>query len=224
MDSFNNEKSNDNDETTFAPQKSDPYQKYIFLAHLLIAIAISVLSFRGDFKEWFAGMGVATPVMLTVSVTLFAIMTGMSWYREELVPYIRRTIMVQEFEIDRFLRYKQTHRSSVLLAGYLTTIICQLVWFQVAGFVILMLESVSSTSEVLYVATIGMGILYLVILAIFVITFSDGLKFYFSDIAQLIEVDDRIQESIKAKQKEEKERQEQEKKAKKKNAKDSVDD
>ncbi|MFW9976223.1 MAG: hypothetical protein ACFFDQ_13210 [Candidatus Thorarchaeota archaeon] len=222
MDSFDNEKPNDNDEPTFAPQKADSYQKYVFLAHLLLAIAISVLSFRGDSREWFAGMGVVTPIMLTVSVSLFAIMTGINWYREEFAPYMRRTLIVQEFEIDRFLQYKRIHRFSVLLAGYLTTIICQLVWFQVAGFVVLMLESVSSTSEVLYVVTIGMGILYLVVLAIFVITFSDGLKFYFSDIAQLIEVDDRIQESIKAKQKEEKERQEQEKKAKKKNAKDSV--
>lgn len=224
MDSFDNEKPNDNDEPTFAPQKSDPYQKYVFLAHLLIAIAISVLSFRGDFREWFAGMGVATPIMLTVSVSLFAVMTGNNWYREEFAPYMRRTLIVQEFEIDRFLRYKRIHGFLILLAGYLTTMICQLVWFQVAGFVILMLDSVSSTGEVLYVATIGMALLYLFVIGFFVIIFSDGLKFFFSDIAQLIEVDDRIQESIKAKQKEEKEKQEQAKKAKKKNAKDSVDD
>ncbi len=224
MDSFDDEKPVDDDEPTFAPQKPDSYQKYVFLVHLLIAIAISFLSFRGDFREWFAGVGVATPIMLTVSVSLFAIMTGINWYREELAPYMRRTLIVQEFEIDRFLRYKQIHGFLILLAGYLTTVICQLVWFQVAGFVILMLESVSSTSEVLYVVTIGMALLYLFVMGFFVIIFSDGLKFFFSDIAQLIEVEDRIQESIKAKQKEEKEKQEQEKKAKKKNVKDSVGD
>ncbi|MFW9965070.1 MAG: hypothetical protein ACFFCX_15980 [Candidatus Sifarchaeia archaeon] len=216
MDSLNNEESISHDEPVFAPQKSDLYQNYVLFVHLLIAIIISILSFTGDFREWFAGTGVVTPILLVVSAFFFAIMTGINWYQDELIPYMRRSLMVQEFEIDRFLRYKRIHRFSVLLAGYLTAVICQIVWFQVANFVIQMMESVSSTGDVLYVVAFGMALLYLLIMAFFVIVFSGGVKFMFSDIKRLIEVDDQIQESIKAKRKEAKEKEEKEKEAKRK--------
>jgi len=219
MDSLNNEEPIDHDEPIFAPQKSDSYQNYVLFAHIVIGIIISFLSFTGDFREWFAGTGLVTPILLIVSSSFYSIMTGINWYQDELLPYMRRTIMVHEFEIERFLRYKRIHRFSVLMAGYLATIICQIVWFLGAGFVIQMMESLSGPNDLLYIVTFAMALLYLFVLAFFFIVFSESLKFIFSDIERLIDVDDQIQESVKTKRKESKEKEEKEKEEKRKEAK-----
>ena len=117
MESSSDDEGADHSQADLTPSKPDAYQKYVFVAHLFLGVAISIASFSDGPYSWFVGTGLLTPVLLGVTSFFYSSITGLNWYREELLPYMRRTLMVQEFEIERFLKYKRIHRFGALLAA-----------------------------------------------------------------------------------------------------------
>ncbi|MFX1559343.1 MAG: hypothetical protein ACFFBL_02030 [Promethearchaeota archaeon] len=188
------------------PSEPDPHQKYVFLAHIVLGVAISILSFSGGPYSWFVGTGLLTPLLLAVTSFFYSSLVGMNWYREELLPYMRRNFMVQEFELERFLKYKRIHHFGALIAGYISTGVCQVVWFSIAPIVVTFVENISEASEVVLWAVMGMIILFLLVMGLIVLVALRPIEIAFSDIKHLIEFDNEVEKSLKAKVEEEKEK------------------
>ena len=206
MESSANDEGTDHSHANLKPSEPDPFQKYVFLAHIVLGIAISILSFSGGLYSWYVGTGLLTPILLAVTSFFYSSLVGMNWYREELLPYMRRTLMVQEFEIERFLKYKRIHRIGALIAGYIATGICQIVWFSIAPIVVTFVEHVSAASEVVYWAIMSMLILFLLVMGLIALVALHPIEFAFSDIKQLIEFDNEVEKFLSAKAEEEKEK------------------
>lgn len=177
--------------------RADRHQVFVLLIHVIAAVIISVLNFSNGLLSWFVGTGVVTPVLLCATGLLYRILTGINWYRDEMVPYMSRTFTVQEFETDRFLKFIQTRRFMVLIASYISTILTQIAWFNIATFTIPFLESAGAFGELFIYLFIGMFFLYGLFLVFWLTVFERILKSKFSDANQLIKFDENWQAATK---------------------------
>jgi len=177
--------------------RSERRQVLFFLIHIIAAFIISVLSLSDGWLSWFVGTGIVTPVLLCVSGLFYGVLTGPNWYRDEMVPYMSRTFMVQEFETDRFLKFVQTRRSMVLIISYISTILTQIAWLHIATFTIPFLEYAGLFGELFVYIFFGMFILYCLFLIFWLSILERILKSKFSDVSQLIEFDANWQKAKK---------------------------
>jgi hypothetical protein len=186
-----------------APSAHDRHQDYVFIAHFILAIIISILSFSGGLVSWAFGTGVITPILLFATGVTYGIVTGINWYRDEFIPHLCQTRMIPEFEVDRFLNYKRWHRRTILVSGYLTTAISQVVW--------LLITSLGVTTETITIIFLLsmllalMVVVYLIVLFVWLFFFEYLLKLIFSDVDHIIKIDDERVADYQARKKEEKE-------------------
>ncbi|MGY5859834.1 MAG: hypothetical protein RTU63_10730 [Candidatus Thorarchaeota archaeon] len=190
------------------PVRPDGFQSYVFLVHLALAVAISIYSFADGFVNWFIGTGILAPLLLFVIGLLYAVMGGINWEREEMVLLMSRTFMVQEFELDRYVKYTRMNRAGILGVSYLATIITQWIWIQVGS----LLTSVMGDAAAILGAIANVFIILLIgfmfILLVFLILMQRILKSMFSDVSQLIEFKEKWLKITKARQAEQKNKQE----------------
>lgn len=189
MDASTNDEQSEYELIELDETRSDRHQVYVLLIHVIAAVIISVLSFSDGLQSWLVGTGLLTPILLGITGFIYGISTGINWYREEMIPYMCRTIMVQEFETDRFLKYKQKVRFIILIAGYLSIIITQFVWYHIATITIPLTEHVGQGTEIICMIFLIMILLYGVFLVFLFDVFDRILKSIFSDASQLIEFD-----------------------------------
>jgi hypothetical protein len=186
------------------PMKQDKSQLYIFVAHQILAVLISIYSFSGTVENWFIGTGLCTPLLVSVVGFMYGVLGGIKWEKEEMVPLLIRTFTVQEFELDRYLKYKRVNRFIVLIAGYLSIIFSQWVWSQFMVFLNDYFDLFLAIEFVFSVGFVCIAIIFLSVLIFWVTMFQHFLKMSYSDIAHIIEFSDKYQESIKRKKEEEK--------------------
>jgi hypothetical protein len=174
------------------PLKIDKHQDYVFVAHLLLGIVISLLSLSGGWILWASGTGILTPIMISATGALYDLAPGINWYREEFVPYICKTRTIPEFEAERFLKYKLMHRRSILLSGYLSTAITQYVWWRIADLLLPIIFGFFSIFVILLLIFGIMIVLYLLFLLIWLTVFQYILNSRYSDVNHIIETDDEL--------------------------------
>ena len=181
------------------PTRPDRFQSYVFVLNVILGIVISIYSLSNGSTSWFMGAGVLTPFLLGGFGLFFAVARGIDWEREEMVPLMSRTFMIQEFELERYVKYKRFYRFSILIAGYLSIIVTQWIWSLLASILYDMMISVSGfvVLEFFVILLVFMSILFLVALLFWFEIFHRILKSVFSDINQLIEFYEMWQESIK---------------------------
>lgn len=204
------------DWSSLKPSAPDNFQSYVLLAHILLGFIVSVFSFSEGWFSWGVGTGAMTPVLLVVTGSMYAIQTGINWYRDEFIPYITRTQTVPEFETDRFLKYQRIHRVLILISGYIALVITQYAWTQIAGFLASITSVLRSLFEFLFWIFIGMVIVHIVILVFFFVVFESILNSGFSDVSYILDIEEERQQYIREKKKEEKEEKERQKKNRKK--------
>ncbi|MHA1614145.1 MAG: hypothetical protein ACTSYJ_04825 [Candidatus Thorarchaeota archaeon] len=197
MDSSTNDEQIDYESMELKEARSDRYQVVVFLIHVVTAVIISVLSFSDGWLSWFVGTGVVTPVLLCTTGLFYGVLPGKNWYRDEMVPYMSRTFMVQEFETDRFLKFIQTRLYTALITSYFSTILTQIAWFHIATFTIPFLEYAGIFGEFFVYLFFGMFILYCLFLIFWLIVLEPILKSKFSDVSQLIEFSENWQKATK---------------------------
>ena len=189
------------DWSTLKPSVSDKHQDYVFIAHFILAIIISLLSLSGGLISWVFGTGLVTPILLIATGIIYGIVTGINWYRDEFIPHLCRIRMIPDFEVDRFLKYKRMQRRTFLLAGYLTTAISQVVWSQIT--------SLSGTTDIITIIFmlsmlfVLMIVVFLIVLFLWLSFFEYLLKSIFSDVDYIIKLDDERIEKYRARKKEE---------------------
>jgi hypothetical protein len=186
------------------PSAVDRHQDYVFIAHIILAIIISILSLSGGFVSWAYGTGLMTPILLVATGVTYGIVTGINWYRDEFIPHLCRFRMIPDFEVDRFLNYKRWNRRTTLVSGYLTTAIIQVVWS--------LITSLGATTDIitiiafLSVLFILMIVVYLIVLLVWLTFFQYILKSIFSDVDYIIKIDEARIDEYKARKKEEMEK------------------
>jgi hypothetical protein len=184
-----------------APSAPDRHQDYVFIAHFILAIIISILSLSGGLVSWATGTGLMTPILLFATGVIYGIGTGIKWYRDEFIPHLCRTRMIPEFEVDRFLNYKRWNRRTILVSGYLTTVISQVVWS--------LITSLGVTTEIITIISmlsvifILMIVVYLIVLFVWLFFFDYLLKSIFSDVDHIIKIDDERVANYQVRKKEE---------------------
>ncbi|MGD9397129.1 MAG: hypothetical protein PVJ05_11920 [Candidatus Thorarchaeota archaeon] len=203
---------------------SDTYQFYVFLAHLLIGIIISVLSFSEGWVSWGTGIGALTPFLLAITGGFYLIATGINWYRNEFIPYLTRVQLIPEFETDSFLKYQRIQRFMLLVSGYISLVISQYVWTWITTFMLTFPTDIAIILEVLSMIYIGVLFFHAFVLILFFALFDTILRSIFSDIRYIAELEDKMQAYFKEKQKAEKEAEEARKKAEKESVKPEVED
>lgn len=111
-----------------APNRPDRIQGIVFALHIIIAVIFSYYQYIVSPETWFSNFGLITPIFFGATGLIYAFLGGMNWYREEMLPYISRKFNIVEFQTDELIRFKRFQRLSVLIAGYLSTFVCQAVW------------------------------------------------------------------------------------------------
>lgn len=203
MDSSGDNEQGDIEWSDLKPSTVDKHQDYVFIAHIILAIIISILSLSGGLISWAYGTGLMTPILLFAAGAIYDVVTGINWYRDEFIPHLSRTRMIPEFEADRFLKYKRWNRRTILVSGYLTTAINQVVWS--------LITSLGATTDIitiiafLFVLFILMIVVYLIVLFTWLSFFEHLLNSIFSDVAHIIAIDAKRIEDYQARKKREKE-------------------
>lgn len=193
----------------------DTYQLYVFLAHILLGIIISVLSFSDGWLSWGVGLGALPPLLLAVTGGFYGMTTGINWYRNEFIPYLTRIHMTPEFETDRFLTNRRVHRFLTLIAGYISLVISQYVWTQITTFLLTLSGDSSALLDLLSMIYIGLIFFHAFVLILFIVAFDFTLKSVFSDVRYILEMEEKMQDYFREKRKKEKEAAEARKKAEK---------
>jgi uncharacterized membrane protein len=198
-------KSSEYDWSEIEKPVADGFQKYVLVAHGILGIIISVLSFSGNWISWTVGLGAMTPVLLAVTGLFYTIATGMNWYRDELIPYLTRVQTIPEFETDRFLNYNRIKRIFMLLSGYVALVITQYVWTQILNFVLSFSGDFDNLLELLGMIFSGMLFLHVILTIIIIAIFDVVLRSVFSDIRYIIDIEDKMTAYFNEKKKLEKE-------------------
>lgn len=192
------------DQAELRPMEHDKSQLFIFLAHQIFAVIISIYSYSGSVENWFIGTGLCTPLLLSVIGFMYLVLGGIKWEKEEMVPLLIRTFTVQEFELDKYLEYKRVNRFVVLIAGYLSIIFSQWVWSQ---FMLFFSEYFDLLLAIEFLFSVGffcIAIIFLSVLIFWVTMFQHFLKKSYAAITHIIEFSEKYQESIRRKKEEEK--------------------
>lgn len=195
MDSSKNNERRDIDWSDIKPSAIDRHQDYVFIAHVILAIIISILSLSGGLFLWATGTGLMTPILLFAAGATYDIVTGINWYRDEFIPHLCRFRMIPEFEADRFLNYKRWNRRTILVSGYLTTLIIQVVWS--------LITSLVGTTDIITIISgmfmifILMIVVYLIVLLVLLSFFEYILNSLFSDVNYIIAIDEKRIKDIK---------------------------
>lgn len=200
------------DWASLTPSREDKFQDYVLLAHILLGIIISVLSFSNGWISWGTGTGAMTPFLLAVTGGIYAIHVGINWYRDEFIPYIARTQTIPEFETDRFLKYQRIDRVSLLIAGYFALVITQYAWTRIANFLEPIASDLISLLELLLFIFIGLIFFHVIVLFFFYAVFQSPLKSAFSDVSHIIDIEEKRRQYVREKQKRENEEKERQKK------------
>jgi len=148
------------DWTGIAPSERDGYQIYVSIAHVILGVIVSILSFTGDFESWEVGTGIVLPILIALSGLAYLLPNGINWYRDEFLPFISRTQMISEQDSDRFLRFQKIQRLTILISGYLSTGICQVVWTILYAFFSPFWVGLSSSVDPLSGLMVGVVILF----------------------------------------------------------------
>ena len=200
--------SDENNDTTvdwseLEPSAADKHQDYVFVAHVFLAIIVSILSFSDGWISWAYGTGLMTPVLLVITGIMYGLVPGINWYRDEFIPFIYRTHMIREFEADRFLNYKRMNRRTILVAGYLSLVIIQFAWSLITSF---------GATDDLLVIIIMLSLLFAVIVMTYLLVvlawfslFERLMKSMYSDIEHIVDIDNEMMAFRHAKRMEEKE-------------------
>jgi amino acid transporter len=200
MASSNGNEHVDIDWSSLTPSTSDKHQDYVFIAHCILAIVISVLSFTNGWISWAYGTGLITPLFLVIAGSLYDLSRGINWYRDEFIPFVSRTRMIPEFEANRFLKYKRINRLTLLLAGYLSTAITQFAW--------ILITSLGATTDLITIVSmlvivfILMVCVFLIVLFAFLVLFERLWNSVYSDAQHIIDLDNQLNKYYNA-QKEE---------------------
>ncbi|MBY8997908.1 MAG: hypothetical protein KGD60_09260 [Candidatus Thorarchaeota archaeon] len=188
------------------PSEPDNYQDYVFFAHIIVSVIISVLSFSEGLFLWGVGTGALTPILLSGTGLFYALPAGINWYRDEFIPFLNRTQMIPEFETDGFLKYKRISRLTALIGGYLATAISQIVWYEGASFALAIIGQNSALVELVFYAFFAMIVFFLIIMTFLIDLFDYILKLIFSDVRYLIEIEGKMKEHFNKKKKDDKEK------------------
>ena len=204
MESIDNENL-EYDWSDIKPSESDSFQFYVFVAHALLGIIISVLSFSGGWVSWGVGIGALTPVLLVLTGVVYSIPTGIDWYRNEFIPHLTRIQMIPEFETDRFLKYQRISRATMLLSGYLALVVTQWVWTQITTIIMSFTGNLGDLLEALGFIFIGMLVLHLIVTIFFFGIFYVILRSIFSDVRYIVEIEEKMTKYFKEKKKDDEE-------------------
>lgn len=204
MESIDNENL-EYDWSDIKPSESDSFQLYVFVAHALLGIIISVLSFSGGWVSWGVGIGALTPVLLVLTGVVYSIPTGIDWYRNEFIPHLTRIQMIPEFETDRFLKYQRISRATMLLSGYLALVVTQWVWTQITTIIMSFTGNLGDLLEALGFIFIGMIVLHLIVTIFFFGIFHVILRSIFSDVRYIVEIEEKMTKYFKEKKKDDEE-------------------
>jgi hypothetical protein len=187
------------------PINVDRAQELVFLVQIIPAIGISVFSLSGGWSAWYFGTGILTPVMPGILGYYFDMTPGITWERERMVPFIARSMMVSEFELERYLLYKKHRRFALLVGGYLSIIFTQVIYFQISPFLIGLLEYPYTPIQALYYIPVCMLILFFIFLLGWISFIDHGLKSRYSDIKHIIQFNKRCEKALNDLQREQKE-------------------
>jgi hypothetical protein len=189
------------DWTQLSPSRPDGHQIYVFGLHILVGITISILSFNGDWVYWMIGNGFFTPILLSGAGFFYGMARGMNWYRTEFLPFVNRNHTHLGFENDRFLSYARLHRISLLVSGYLATLVSQIVWTQLTLLSVPFIVSIPTLAELLFGLFILIFILFMAAWVFFDNLSNRLLRMVFSDITHLIDLDNDFHEALIAQKK-----------------------
>ncbi|MHA1926937.1 MAG: hypothetical protein ACW974_13555 [Candidatus Thorarchaeota archaeon] len=126
--------SGDQDESVFreykelAPKTTSKEQYTIALIHIIAAISISIMQFSEGLSAWFVGFGIITPILLIVQGFFYVYIKNHQWYRDQMVPFISKIVMVTEIEADQFVRHHRRLGWYSLVIGWIAIITCQMIW------------------------------------------------------------------------------------------------
>ena len=187
----------DIDWTALRPSERDTYQLFVCVAHVLVGIIVSVLSFTGDFVSWGLGTGTFLPVLLSLTGLVYLFPTGVNWYRDEFLPFVNRITVISERENERFLRFQRIYRFTVLVSGYLATEMCQIIWTQAIAIFSPLWENLSPTLDPSSGLFTGLVILFVILWFILMAFFELILRSVYSDVIHLLDLEMRMEEAIK---------------------------
>lgn len=128
MDSANQDESLFGEYQELGPKTISKEQCVIALIHIIAAIGISVMQFSEGLSAWFLGFGIFTPILLILQGLFYAYIKNHQWYRDQMVPFISRVIMVTEIEADQFVRHHRKLGWYTLVLGSIAIIACQMIW------------------------------------------------------------------------------------------------
>jgi hypothetical protein len=128
MDSGKQDESVFEEYKELGPKITSKDQYIVALIHIIAAISISIMQFSDGLSAWFLGFGVLTPILLIVQGLLYAYMKNHQWYRDQMIPFISRIVMVTEIEADQYVRHHRRLGWYTLAIGWLAIIGCQIIW------------------------------------------------------------------------------------------------
>jgi hypothetical protein len=183
--------------TELKPSERDGYQDYVLVAHILIGVIISIISFTGDLVSWERGIGLVTPILIGLTGLAFLLPTGMNWYWDEFLSFANRFVEICEEENFQFLRFERIQRFTVLISGYLATGVCQAIYTLLIAFFSPFWVDLSPT---LYPETgliVGIVILFIILLLVFMAFFELILRTVYPKSMRLSKLEMRMRESLK---------------------------
>jgi hypothetical protein len=128
MDSEADDDSEFGEYQELGPKKTSKEQYLVALVHLIAAIGISIIQFNEGLSAWFVGFGIFTPILLIVQGLFYVYIKNHQWYRDQMVPFISRIIMVTEIEADQFVRHHRRIGWYTLILGWIAIVACQMIW------------------------------------------------------------------------------------------------
>ena len=203
MDPIENE-SIEYDWSEIEPAVADSSQRYVLIAHAILGVVISVLSFSDGLVSWGVGLGAMTPVLLVITGLFYKMATGINWYRDEFIPYVTRIKMIPEFETDRFLTYKKRNRILMLLSNYISLVITQYIWTQILNVLLSFPCNLGDMLEALAFIFGAMLFLHVFLTIIIFTIFTSVSQSGFSDVRYIIDIEDKMTVYFKEKKKMEK--------------------
>ncbi|MFW9788313.1 MAG: hypothetical protein ACFFE2_07285 [Candidatus Thorarchaeota archaeon] len=185
--------------------KPDPYHLYVFVAHIIIGIIISILSLSEGWVSWGLRLGAMPPLLLAITGGFYGITTGTTWFQNQFIPYITRISMIPEFETDRFLQYYRIHRYELLISGYISLIVTQMIWTRAASFILDLAGDFAQILELITIIYLGLLFLHVFLMLILFGIFELFVQTKYSDVKYIIALEQKMEDYFREKAKEEKE-------------------